>query len=45
MAGPPPTARRVAQWRAQYYDDECALILSDDDFRATAFGGGFIRKQ
>jgi hypothetical protein len=23
------------------YGDECALILSNDDFKATAFGGGF----
>jgi len=31
-------ARRVAQWRAQYYSDECVLILCNNDFRATAIG-------
>ena len=38
---------RVAQWRAQYYGDECVLISSNDDFRATAIGAKqtFVEKR
>jgi hypothetical protein len=38
MAVPPPTRPPRRSMASAVYGDECALILSADDFRASAFG-------